>query len=70
LSRHPVFNGDTEQFSWGKTKLYSFILTQDEDLWDVIEDGCSVSPNKYGVSLNRKFKKMMEKNCRKGTTKK
>lgn len=57
LSRHHVFNGDAEQFSWWKTKLYSFVITQDEDLWDVIEDGCSVSVNKYGVSLNRKAKK-------------
>lgn len=60
LSRHHVFNGDAEQFFWWKTKLYSFVITQDEDLWDVIEDGCSVPMNKYGVSLN-KIKKLKKK---------
>jgi len=34
-----MFNGDPETFSWWKTKMYSYIMGLDEELWDVLEDG-------------------------------
>ena len=37
----PWFNGDPEEFSWWKTKMYSYIMGLDEELWDVLEDGVS-----------------------------
>ena len=33
------FNGDPEEFSWWKTKMYSYIMGLDEELWDILEDG-------------------------------
>ena len=38
-SKAPRFNGDPEEFSWWKTKMYSHIMSLDEELWDVLEDG-------------------------------
>jgi hypothetical protein len=34
-----MFNGDSETFSWWKTKMYSHIMGLDEELWDVLQDG-------------------------------
>jgi len=33
----PRFNGDPKTFSWWKTKMYSFIIGLDEELWDVLD---------------------------------
>jgi len=32
-------NGDPSQFSWWKSKMYSYIIGVDDELWDVIKDG-------------------------------
>ena len=34
-NKAPRFNGDPEEFSWWKTKMYSYIMSLDEELWDV-----------------------------------
>jgi len=38
-NKAPRFNGDPEEFSWWKTKMYSHIMGLNEELWDVLEDG-------------------------------
>jgi len=37
--KSPMFNGDSDTFSCWKTKMYSHILSLDEELLDVLEDG-------------------------------
>jgi len=31
-NKAPRFNGDPEEFSWWKTKMYSYIMSLDEEL--------------------------------------
>jgi len=38
-NKAPRINGDPEEFSWWKTKMYSYIMGLNEELWDVLEDG-------------------------------
>ena len=35
----PMFNGDREELSWWKTNFYSYVMSLDEELWDILEDG-------------------------------
>ncbi|KAK2373437.1 gag-protease polyprotein [Trifolium repens] len=35
----PFFNGDPTMFPFWKTKMYSYIIASDDDLWDLVEDG-------------------------------
>jgi len=35
-------------------KLYSHVIDLYEELWDIIEDGCSIPVNADGSALNRK----------------
>ena len=35
----PKFNGDPEEFSWWKTNFYSYVMSLNEELWDILEDG-------------------------------
>ena len=39
VGKIPRFNGDPEEFSWWKTNFYSYIMSLDEELWDILEDG-------------------------------
>jgi len=32
-NKPPMFNGDPDTFSWWKTKMYSYIMGLDEELW-------------------------------------
>lgn len=36
FSKPLIFNGDTEQLSWWKDKLYIFLMSQEENHWDII----------------------------------
>jgi len=54
-SKAPRFNGDPETFSWWKTKMYSFIMGLDDELWDVLEDGVGdLALDEEGVVIDRK----------------
>jgi hypothetical protein len=35
----PFFNGDPTTFPFWKTKMYSYIIGTNDDLWDIVEDG-------------------------------
>jgi len=38
-SKAPKFNRDSEEFSWGKTNMYIYIMGLDDELWDILEEG-------------------------------
>jgi len=48
------FNGDPEEFSWLKTKMYSYIMGLDEEIWDVLEDCVGYLALDEGVVVDRK----------------
>jgi len=51
----PRFNGDPEEFSWWKTKIYSYIMGLDEELWDILEDGFGdLTLDEEGAAIDRK----------------
>jgi len=52
--RPTSFNGDDEQFSWWKIKMYSHIIGVDDKLWDLIEDGDSFEVDTEGIVTDRK----------------
>jgi hypothetical protein len=39
IGKIPKFNGDHEEFSWWKTNFYSYVMSLDEELWDILEEG-------------------------------
>jgi hypothetical protein len=39
VGKIPKFNGDPEEFSWWKTNFYSYVMSLDEELWDILEEG-------------------------------
>jgi len=53
LSRPPTFNGYIEQVGWWKSKLYSLCITQDEEIWDVIEDDTIIVVDKDRKSISK-----------------
>jgi len=51
----PKFNGDPEEFSWWKTNFYSYVMSLDEELWDIIADGVSdLVLDEEGAAIDRK----------------
>jgi hypothetical protein len=36
-----LFNGDSTSFPFWKTKMYSHIISIDDELWDLVEDDVS-----------------------------
>jgi len=53
-SKASRFNGDPETFSWWKTKMYSFIMGLDDELWDVLEDGVGdLALDEEGAAIDR-----------------
>ena len=53
-NKAPRFNGDPETFPWWKTKMYSYIMGLDEELWDVLEDGVgNLVLNEEGAIIDR-----------------
>ncbi|KEH19774.1 hypothetical protein MTR_8g468190 [Medicago truncatula] len=54
-SKAPRFNGAPEEFCWCKTKMYSYIMGLDEELWDVLEDGVAdLALDEEGAAIDRK----------------
>jgi len=51
----PKFNGDSEEFSWWKTNIYSYIMGFDGRLWDILEEGVGdLALDEEGVAIDRK----------------
>jgi len=50
------FNGDPKEFSWWKTNFYSYVMSLDKELWDILEDGVGA------LSLMKKELLLIERN--------
>jgi len=51
----PKFNGDPKEFSWWKTKFYSYVMGLDEELSDILEDGVGdLVLDEEGAAIDRK----------------
>ena len=51
----PRFNGDLEEFSWWKTNFYNYVMSLDEELWDILEDGAGdLVIDEEGAAIHRK----------------
>jgi len=51
----PRFNGDPEEFSWWKTNFYSYVMSLDEELWDILEDDVGdLVLDEEGAAIDRK----------------
>ena len=48
------FNGNASQFAWWKSKIYSHVMSIDDELWDIVEDGIEIEVNEEGRTLDRK----------------
>ena len=48
------FNGDTTQFSWPKSKMYSNIIGVDDEPWDIIKDGVEFIVDTQGIVVDIK----------------
>lgn len=47
------FNGNATQVFWWKSKMYSHIMSIDDELWDIIEDGIEIAVDKEGMARDR-----------------
>lgn len=53
-TRPPTFNNDSTQFEWWKSKMYSYIIGLDDELWNILEDGLNIEVNSIGIVADRK----------------
>jgi len=66
-NRASKFNGNTEEFSWWKTNMYSHIMGLDDELWDILEDvvgdlvldeeGAFIDRKKHNPAQRKLYKK-------------
>lgn len=54
IVRPPTFSGDSIEFEWWKSKIYTYIISLDDDLWDILEDGIDIQVNEVGMVSGRK----------------
>jgi hypothetical protein len=56
IGKIPKFNGDPEEFSWWKTNFYSYVMSLDEELWDILEEGVGddLVLDEEGADVDRK----------------
>jgi len=61
-NKAPRFSGDPEEFSWLKTKTYSYIMGLYDELWDVLEDGVGdLALDEERVVIDRKKHTLSQK---------
>lgn len=68
-SKSPTFSGNSTEFQWWKSKMYTHIIGLDGKLWDILEDGIAFKVNGVGMVYYRKSltlyqKKIYRKNHR------
>jgi hypothetical protein len=56
VGKIPKFKGDPEEFSWWNTNFYSYVMSLDEELWDILEEGVSddLVLEEEGAAIDRK----------------
>lgn len=40
--RPPTFSGESNEFEWWKSKMYTHLIGLDDELWDILEDGIDI----------------------------
>lgn len=45
VARPSIFSGDSIEFEWWKSKMYTNIISLDDKLWDILEDGIGIHVN-------------------------
>lgn len=53
-TRPSTFTGDSTEFEWWKRKMYTHIISLDDELWDIIEYGINITINGVGMLSDRK----------------
>lgn len=53
ISRPLTFNGNSTEFDWWKSKMYTRITGLDDDLWDILEDGINFEVDGIGMVTDR-----------------
>lgn len=53
-ARPPSFSGDSTQFEWWKSKMYTYIIGLNDELWDILKEGINIDVN--GVEMVKDMK--------------
>lgn len=61
-SRHLTFSGDSAEFEWWKSGMYTHIIGLDDELCDIVEDGIDILGNRVGMVTDRKKFTSSQKN--------
>lgn len=54
-ARPPTFSGDSTQFKWWKSKMCTYIIHLDNELWDILEYDINIEVNGVGMVNDRKL---------------
>lgn len=52
--KSPTFSGDTTEFEWWKSNMYTHIIGIDDELWDILEDDIDIQVNGVRMVYERK----------------
>lgn len=53
-SKPPTSSGDSTEFKWWKSKMYTHVICLDDELWEILEDGINIQVNGVGMVSGRK----------------
>ena len=45
----PSFSGDSTQFEWWKSKMYTYTIGLNDELWDILDHGININVNGVGM---------------------
>lgn len=54
ITRLPTFSGNSTEFDWCESKMYTHIIGFDDNLWDILEDGINFKVDGLSIVTNRK----------------
>lgn len=54
ITRPPTFSGDSTEFEWWKSNMYTYIIDLDDELWDILKDGTNIEVNSIGMVNDKK----------------
>lgn len=49
IARPSTFSGDSTEFEWWKSKIYTYIIGLNDELWDILEDFINIQVNGVGM---------------------
>ncbi|XP_050915307.1 uncharacterized protein LOC127130322 [Lathyrus oleraceus] len=55
-------SGDSTKFEWWKNKMYTHIISLDDEFWDILEDDINIQVNGVGMVSDRKSLTPSQKN--------